>query len=139
MENLLISHANPVSARWKTEEGAADEQLLETILKLLDVPERQPIALADVAQALLLSPRTLRRRLFELNTRFSTLMAEARTIHIRRYLTETSWSLDQIAEHVGYSDASNLRQAVKRLTGESPQDLRTRMKEMATNNLSGQQ
>jgi transcriptional regulator GlxA family with amidase domain len=138
MENLLISHANPVSARWKTEEGAADEQLLETILKLLDVPERQPIALADVAQALLLSPRTLRRRLFELNTRFSTLMAEARTIHIRRYLTETSWSLDQIAEHVGYSDASNLRQAVKRLTGESPQDLRARMKEMATNNLSGQ-
>ncbi|MNO81792.1 HTH-type transcriptional regulator VirS [compost metagenome] len=138
MENLLISHANPVNARWKTEEGAADEQLLETILKLLDVPERQPIALADVAQALLLSPRTLRRRLFELNTRFSTLMAEARRMHVRRYLTETSWSLDQIAEHVGYSDASNLRQAVKRLTGESPQDLRARMKEMATNNLSGQ-
>ncbi|MNG08780.1 Urease operon transcriptional activator [compost metagenome] len=104
----------------------ADERLLETILKLLDEPERQPIALADVAQALLLSPRTLRRRLLELNTRFSTLMAEARRMHVCRYLTETSWSLDQIAEHVGYSDAANLRQAVKRLTGESPQDLRSR-------------
>lgn len=137
MENSLISHANPVGARWRTEQGTADERLLETILELLDVPERQPIALADVAQALLLSPRTLRRRLLELNTRFSILMAEARRIHVQRYLTETSWSLDQIAEHVGYSDASNLRQAVKRLTGESPRDLRSRMKsqEMATKNL----
>ncbi|MCP2067576.1 UNVERIFIED_ORG: transcriptional regulator GlxA family with amidase domain [Pseudomonas reinekei] len=126
MKNSSFSHANAVGARWRTEAGVADERLLETILKLLDEPERQPIALAEVAQALLLSPRTLRRRLLELNTRFSTLMAEARRMHVCRYLTETSWPLDQIAEHVGYSDAANLRQAVKRLTGESPQDLRSR-------------
>lgn len=128
MKQSAISCVGPLGTRWRTEAGRADERLLETVLRLLDEPGLQPIALADVAQALLLSPRTLRRRLFELDTRFSVLMAEARRMHVCRYLTETSWSLEQIAEHIGYSDASNLRQAVKRLTGESPQDIRARLK-----------
>lgn len=127
MRDSTLLLASAMGTRWRTEAGAADNRLLEAILKLLDEPERQPIALADVAQELLLSPRTLRRRLFELNTRFSILMAEARRIHVCRYLSETSWPLERIAEHIGYSDAANLRQAVKRLTGKSPKDLRSRI------------
>ena len=77
--------------------------------------------MAEVADALLLSPRTLRRRLHGLNTRFCDLMAEVRGEVARRYLIDTSWSVERIAEEVGYSDAANFRQALKRWTGQSPQ------------------
>ncbi|MFJ1472557.1 helix-turn-helix domain-containing protein [Massilia orientalis] len=121
-------HTSVVTARWKTQTGTADQRLLASVRKLLEERANQQATLAEIADELLLSPRTLRRRLLELNTRFSTLVAEVRGDQVRRYLTETSWSLDRIAEEVGYSDAANLRQAVKRWTGESPQGFRLRMR-----------
>ncbi|MFJ1472489.1 helix-turn-helix domain-containing protein [Massilia orientalis] len=121
------AHTAALAARWKTQSGTADEQLLGSVRKLLEERTYQHVTLAEIADELLLSQRTLRRRLLQLNTRFSTLVAEVRGDQVRRYLTETSWSLDRIAEQVGYSDAANLRQAVKRWTGESPQGFRLRM------------
>ena len=106
----------------------ADERLLASVRQLLEERTNQQVTLGEIAAELLLSPRTLRRRLLELNTRFSTLVAEVRGNQVRRYLTETTWSLDRIAEQVGYSDAANLRQAVKRWTGESPQGFRSRVR-----------
>lgn len=117
-----------VSARWKTATGTADERLLASIRTLLEERAHLQVTLAEIAEELLLSPRTMRRRLLELNTRFSTLVAEVRGHQVCHYLTETSWSLDRIAEHVGYSDAANLRQAVKRWTGQSPQGFRSQVR-----------
>ncbi len=104
--------------------GAPDERLLPAVRELLARRVDQPPSLSEVAQALLLSPRTLRRRLFDLDTRFSALVAEVRGEEACRILLNTSWSLERIAEEVGYSDAANLRAAVKRWTGQSPQSFR---------------
>lgn len=122
------SETSVVSARWKTATGTADERLLASIKALLKERAHRQVTLAEIADELLLSPRTMRRRLLELNTRFSTLVAEVRGDQVCHYLTETSWSLDRIAEHVGYSDAANLRQAVKRWTGKSPQGFRSQVR-----------
>jgi AraC-like DNA-binding protein len=126
--NTFPSHAPVLTARWKTDSGTADERLLDSVRRLLEQRASQQVTLAEIACELLLSPRTLRRRLLDLNTCFSTLVAEVRGEQVCYYLAETSWTLDRIAEHTGYSDAANLRQAVKRWTGESPQGFRSRMR-----------
>ncbi|WP_460479254.1 helix-turn-helix transcriptional regulator [Comamonas humi] len=122
--NVPIDDVSGLRARWRLGSGIPDERLLDAVRALLASRADAPPALAEVAQSLLLSPRTLRRRLFELNVRFCDLMAQARGQQACRYLLNTSWSLERIAEEVGYSDAANLRHAVKRWTGQSPQSFR---------------
>lgn len=116
-----VPELDAVRRRWRAEAGQADAALVERLRTILRQRADSPPSLAEVADALLLSPRTLRRRLHGLNTRFCDLMAEVRGEVARRYLIDTSWSVERIAEEVGYSDAANFRQALKRWTGQSPQ------------------
>lgn len=118
------SHAMSSIRRWDRGSNAGKAELLAAVRDLIAKGADRPPTLGEVAQALLLSPRTLRRRLLDLDTRFSVLMAEVRGEQACQYLLTTSWSLERIAEEVGYSDAANLRQAVKRWTGQSPQNFR---------------
>ncbi|MFJ1472602.1 hypothetical protein [Massilia orientalis] len=76
--------------------------------------------------------RTMRCRLLQLHTRFSMLVAEVCGDQARHYLAETSWSLNRIAQKVGYSNAANQRQAVKRCTDESLQRFRSRIRTQQT-------
>jgi AraC-like DNA-binding protein len=115
-----VSEVDAVRRRWRAEASQVDAALIDRLRALLLPRADSPPSLAEVADALLLSPRTLRRRLHGLNTRFSEVLAEVRGEVARRYLVTTSWSVERIAEEVGYSDAANFRQAVKRWTGQSP-------------------
>ncbi|MGN8005966.1 helix-turn-helix domain-containing protein [Acidovorax sp. 22279] len=119
-----VESVDALRRRWRVESGQADATLIERLRSLLLQRADNPPSLAEVADALLLSPRTLRRRLHALDTRFSDVMAEVRCEMARRYLIDTSWSVERIAEEVGYSDAANFRQALKRWTGQSPRRYR---------------
>lgn len=76
---------------------------------------------ADVMAAQLhLSPRTLHRRLADAGTGYQEILDGIRSRLAVEFLQRTGLSIDQIAERVGFSDASNFRKAFKRWTGHSP-------------------
>lgn len=126
-QDVLYRHRGSIARRWMEMSGTVDHELSNAVRALLLERPGSPPSMAEVADALHLSTRTLRRRLAGLNTGFSALVADIRGGLACHYLTDTSWPLDVIAEKVGYSDASNLRQAIKRWIGESPQAYRERI------------
>ena len=80
--------------------------------------------LATVAQALHLSPRTLRRRLQDHGATFHAMVSEARRDEATRLLRNSVLTVEQIAGHLGYSDPGNFCRAFKRWTGLTPGSFR---------------
>lgn len=77
----------------------------------------------QVARALAMAERTLKRKLAEQGTSYSELLDRRR--HMRALeLLRTSASIEQVAERLGYSDAANFTRAFRRWTGKSPRALR---------------
>jgi AraC-like DNA-binding protein len=73
----------------------------------------------EVASALSLSSRTLKRKLASQGTSFSALLeAERRSRALR--LLEADTPLQTIADRVGYSDVANFTRAFRRWTGATP-------------------
>jgi AraC-like DNA-binding protein len=76
--------------------------------------------LPDVAKQLGYSQRTFRRRLTERGTSFMDCVNDVRHQLALRYLATTNFTVEVIAERLGYSDTSNFRHAFRRWTGVSP-------------------
>ncbi len=68
--------------------------------------------------------RTLKRRLQRQGTSFSQIADELRAQVAIRYLRETQLTIEEIASCLGYSEASNFRQAFRRWTEKTPQQFR---------------
>lgn len=77
-------------------------------------------SLEDVAKLMHVSPRTLKRRLAEHDTSFSTLLDDMRRERAMLLLRDPRLSLDEIAERLGYSDVANFTRAFRRWTGKTP-------------------
>lgn len=77
----------------------------------------------DVARELGMSARTLKRRLAEYDTSYTTLVTEARRSLATRLLA-TDESIERIADRVGYADAQSFARAFRRWTGMAPTDYR---------------
>ncbi len=90
---------------------------------LRSAPEGYP-SLVDVAELLHTSSRTLKRRLRDHGTSFHELLDEARRTEGARLLTATSLSVEQIAQRLGYADASSFRRAFQSWTGATPSRFR---------------
>lgn len=119
--------------------SAAHARICEELLGA-DSPER-PIAAAvrgylvraiyrnpglrEASKALNTSERTLRRRLVTEGTDFRNIVTEVKSSVARELLINTTLSSAQIAERVGYSEASNFSNAFKRWTGMSPREFRS--------------
>jgi len=80
----------------------------------------------EVSNRLYITPRTLRRRLADQGTSYQQILNETRKHLAIKFLRETSMSMDQIAERVGFSDARNFRQAFKKWTDTTPSSHRVR-------------
>ncbi|HEX4446964.1 MAG TPA: AraC family transcriptional regulator ligand-binding domain-containing protein [Polyangiaceae bacterium] len=76
--------------------------------------------LPEVASELHVSPRTLTRRLVAKGLSFSDLIDQERRDRAMAMLRHSDASLDDIAEKLGYSTASNFVRAFQRWTGETP-------------------
>lgn len=83
--------------------------------------------IAAVANALGLSERTLRYRLAEQNTSFSKLRDELRYEQACQLLQSSHLSIEQIAEHLHYNEASAFTHAFSRWSGISPRQYRKRL------------
>ena len=74
----------------------------------------------EVANALHLTVRTLRRRLREEATSFAQLRDEVRMALAEALLAGPRLSMEQIADRLGYADATSFISAFKRCRGRTP-------------------
>lgn len=81
-------------------------------------------ALADLAQALHLSPRSLQRRLSEQGSSFQALLDQTRQQLAEAYLRDPELELSEVAGLLGYSEHSALSRAFRQWTGQTPQEWR---------------
>ncbi len=130
---LKLPRANPLSFQICTELCTDMMQDMESISglakKVRDLivltPNYHPM-FKDIASQLYMTPRTLRRKLVEQGTSYQQILNDVRKHLAIKFLRETSLSMDQIAERVGFSDARNFRQAFKKWTDSTPSSHRTR-------------
>ena len=76
--------------------------------------------IADIAAGLAMSPRTLQRRLAEEDCTFHAVVDEARHSLATRLLSETPYSLAEIAFLTGFSEQSAFTRAFKRREAQTP-------------------
>ena len=77
-------------------------------------------SLEEVASALAMSSRSLRRKLDHEGTSFRTLVEEERRQLALQLLEGSDMKLDELAIHLGYTDTASFTRAVRRWTGHSP-------------------
>lgn len=85
-------------------------------------------AIADIAQALNLSVRTLQRRLRHDHTSFAELRDQVRHSYARRALAADHYDMEQLAGELGFSDTANFYHAFKRWEGCAPGEYRRRQR-----------
>lgn len=122
-----IGTADPNMARLAAEqceqalrEMAQSEGLLGRVRQLVVEYLHEERSLDRVAEALHMTPRSLRRRLEAVGTSYRILVEEVRARRARELLAHTRFSVDRIAVELGYQDPSNFGRAFRRWTGLSP-------------------
>jgi AraC family transcriptional activator of pobA len=92
---------------------------------------RSPLALADYARALGVTPTHLSRVARALTGRpASRLILERRLLEARRALAYTSMQVAEIAYMLGYGDPAYFARVFAQACGESPSAFRARMTEL---------
>lgn len=81
----------------------------------------------DVAASLALADRTLQRRLQAENTSFQEVLDASRRELARKYLADSRYTLHQVADQLGFGDASNFFRACKRWFGVPPGQYREQL------------
>lgn len=76
--------------------------------------------LETIADRLLVSPRTLARKLADRDESFKTMLAEIRRELSEKYILDQSLSLTEISFLLGFSEASSFSRAYRGWTGRSP-------------------
>lgn len=95
---------------------------------LLPGEQRMP-GLEQVADALLMTPRTLRRRLQDEGTTFSAIAEAVKRELAAHWLRETDLALSEISDRLGFCDGGTFSTAFKRWTGKSPSRWRQEMRQ----------
>jgi AraC-like DNA-binding protein len=90
---------------------------------IMERPGQSP-AMEAIADQLHLTPRTLRRRLADEGTTFSQIFDQVRRDLAEKYLAAGDFTVEDIGELLGFTDASNFRHSFKRWTGLAPSEFR---------------
>jgi len=120
-QNQDISKGNLIVPN--TEITEAVQQIISTFL-----PDKI-IGINQIAKITGISSRTLQRELAKQNTSYSHLLQEVRLQQALELLKNSSLKLIEIADLLGYSDASHFSRAFKKWTGFSPFDFRRMFQE----------
>jgi AraC-like DNA-binding protein len=80
--------------------------------------------LEEVANALAMSPRSLRRKLEKEGTSFRTLVEDERRDTATAMLSGSEMKLDELAIHLGYTDTASFNRAFRRWMAMSPGEYR---------------
>ena len=128
---LPMVHADPISSQLainqcETELSALGERrrLSMKVRDILSSQDQHYLGIEAVAEKLFMSDRTLKRQLAAEGTSFSTIVDEVRYRRATSLLSRTDYTLEQIADELGYSDVANFSRAFKRWSGRSPSNWR---------------
>lgn len=77
-----------------------------------------------IAETLCMTTRTLRRKLDQEQTSYRELVEEVRQTLAQEMLKKAGMKMEEVAERLGYSDATSFSHAFRRWTGRSPSELR---------------
>lgn len=132
--DLPVRQANKFNARMSeklcqeiTRKYIGEEDLATRIRHIiLLVPGEFPSETA-VADKLAVSGRTMRRQLGELGTSYRYLLDQVRSDLAQQHLSNSTLSVEQIAQLLGYTETTNFRRAFKRWLGLSPSEYRFRV------------
>jgi len=89
-------------------------------LSLTDCSEMNPPTQRDICQALLLTERTLIRKLTDCNTTFRGILEEERYKYAMLLLGQVRYTVYRVSEILGYKESANFCRAFKRWSGKSP-------------------
>jgi AraC-like DNA-binding protein len=106
---------------------SAGGRLEKTIRRLLWDGSGGVRAPHEIAKAVHLSPRTLRRRLAMQGISLSSLLSEERRERAMTFLRSSDLSLEQIADVLAYGSVQNFTRAFRQWTGETPAAYRRQM------------
>ena len=120
IDHLMTPSVSATNLKILLEELANEQGLVDDIDCILkgssgDFPDPDMIS-----HALGMSSRTLRRRLSNMGTSFSSLIDKVRCQLAINLIQHQSLSNEALAEELGYSDAANFYTAFKKWTGNSP-------------------
>jgi AraC-like DNA-binding protein len=129
--DLPLVTADPVAtqlARAQCEKELAAlaeaDDLVSLVRRAVAAPSDGFQSQADVAKALHVSPRTLKRRLAEHGTTFTRVLDTMRQQRALLLLEHRDTTIDEIAARLGYSDVANFTRAFKRWTNTTPGKVR---------------
>lgn len=86
------------------------------------------IGLVELARAMRMSPRTLKRRLADHGTTFSAIRDDVRRQRALLLLDNRALSIGEVAAKLGYSELPNFTRAFRKWTGRTPLAYRERSK-----------
>lgn len=81
-------------------------------------------SIEEVAKALAMSPRSLRRKLESENTSYKHILDQERQQIAQQLLHGSNMKLDELAFHLGYTDTASFSRAFRRWKGCSPGEFR---------------
>ncbi|MEC8569374.1 MAG: helix-turn-helix domain-containing protein, partial [Pseudomonadota bacterium] len=79
-----------------------------------------------IAERLNMSERTIKRHLQAQGTNFLQILSEVRFSEAKKLLHQQQYSIQDIADIVGYEEATNFIRAFKKNFGETPSQYRKR-------------
>ena len=122
---------NPVSAqqalalcRAQMPREPAGDEIVVAVRQLLRARLHESPGLGDIAAALHLTERTLRRQLVAAGSGFRVLHDEVRSQRARELLLDSRLPIAQVGASLGFRDAREFRRAFKRWTGTTPSAMR---------------
>lgn len=101
-----------------------DDALTGRVRALLVQSDERLPTLEEVASALHVSTRTLKRRLQEEGRNFRALVDHVLQARAKQMLQQDGLSVSEVAFCLGYNDVSNFSRAFRRWTGQSPGDFK---------------
>lgn len=128
MSRMCLEQCGQLLSRRQTRTGLAG-QVRE---RLLQTPGVLPDA-TTVARDLLMSERSLRRRLEAEGTAFRALSDEVRQTLAEELLTTADLKLEEVAQRLGYSEPASLIHAFKRWKGMTPSAYRAQRRTSGQN------
>ncbi|MBU7436215.1 AraC family transcriptional regulator [Paraburkholderia fungorum] len=102
------------------------DSLAQSVRAMMGARHFTEVSCAEVAKNLGISHRTLQRRLAEVGHTFRELFEAARMDEAFHLLTQSSLSLSQIADNLGYSEPSAFSRAFRNWFGVSPGQQRSK-------------
>lgn len=122
---LTAKQALALCAQQRTPDGGEPHQeVVAAVERLLRSQLRQAPRLIEVARALHLSERSLRRKLAESGRVFREIHDRVRAERALQLLQAGTLSVAEIGGEVGFNDPREFRRAFKRWTGIAPQEAR---------------